>query len=231
MTTTATPVASLKRTGVARSGAARRHPHLNPQRRQTMWSLLGALAGAKARDDAAAGREYSVDVAPAAVSAGTPAALEWLAAFTTAFKPAGLPSQRRGLARLQESCESFSMPLGEGLAPDQPKSSLKSSSCASGILSAAGGREAYRSEPEAPPPATANLAKTTRGPRLSGAGQRRAPAKITTGGSRRIPEDPGVARVLNALLAHLECARSLPNGLQQDPRMTESTARGKGSRL
>ena len=51
----------------------------------TEWALRGSLAGAKARDDSGAGREYSTDPPPAVTAAG--ADVEWLAAFHAAFKP------------------------------------------------------------------------------------------------------------------------------------------------
>lgn len=50
-----------------------------------VWALRGSLAGAKARDDSANGREYSTEPPAAVTAAG--AELEWLAAFHAAFKP------------------------------------------------------------------------------------------------------------------------------------------------
>jgi hypothetical protein len=58
-----------------------------PLRLPSKWALYGALAGAKARDDAAAGREYSVLAPQAVLTAGEAAEDEYMAAFVESFKP------------------------------------------------------------------------------------------------------------------------------------------------
>ena len=64
-----------------------------PIHKATKWALYGALAGAKARDDAAAGREYSVLAPQAVLSAGEAAEDEYMAAFAESFKPRLNPMQ------------------------------------------------------------------------------------------------------------------------------------------